>query len=228
MTREETVATESVHILITSYQAFLHAEQKKSLTVNIALVEKLLVSLWEAVQIASHSLSWWLLRIAFKENLAVPYKIVVSSSQVISRSLKSQIFFERRGLAWHCFFVAAQPSSRLYSKLWIADSDQDSPFSLKLDQPCVHTVLSSVFSLVPEAINAQRVMSNLRKMRPLLASDGSNWPGSCGFKLLVINGGPLCKWGYASHETGVSLHCLVLMWLWCQIPAEQVVGHKVS
>lgn len=30
------------------------------------------------------------------------------------------------------------------------------------------------------------------------------------------------------HEIGVSLHCIVLMWLWCQIPAKQVVGHRVS
>lgn len=58
MTKKKTVATESIHILITSYQAFLNAEQKRSLTLNIAVVDKPLALLWESVRIALHSFSW--------------------------------------------------------------------------------------------------------------------------------------------------------------------------
>lgn len=58
MTKEKSVATESIHILITSYQTFLHAEQKWSLTLNIAVAEKPLVLLWKSVQIAPCSLLW--------------------------------------------------------------------------------------------------------------------------------------------------------------------------
>lgn len=49
MTKKKTVATESIRILITSYQTFLNAEQKRSLTLNIAVVDKPLALLWESV-----------------------------------------------------------------------------------------------------------------------------------------------------------------------------------
>lgn len=49
MTKKKTVATESIHILITSYQTFLNAEQKQSLTLNIVVVDKPLALLWESV-----------------------------------------------------------------------------------------------------------------------------------------------------------------------------------
>lgn len=47
--QEETVATESIHICVTSRQTSLNTEEKYSLTLNVTAVDKLFVVLCESV-----------------------------------------------------------------------------------------------------------------------------------------------------------------------------------